>query len=322
MGACCSAPNDGDTTAGSKYDASTPKEKQVLREVEKYPELMTLRAAFDTADVDNTGTLPPDRCVQLVLGAIEGVTIGDIHDEIPENPTPRFQRLAKRLALNDGNNDGNKEESSTGVTQEELLVSLAAYAKSGVNRHSNASQNVKQARPTAQIDVDLFTELAPLLDASASACATLTKGGHGEFDVSKRAVVVIDEEETAPAPAPEPKKTVVPVKKPAPKKSPLPPPVDPAIAAADAASAKEAKERLQRIQLKSKMPSGKYLESIPSLPKGGEKFDNHEFDKEYKLSSPGNSPRGKKEGGKKSAEKKPKQTHTKKPAKKEEFKKY
>ena len=57
----------------------------------------------------------------------------------------------------------------------------------------------------------------------------------------------------------------------------------------EAKAAQMSKERLERVMAKSKMPSAKYLRSIPSLKKKGageDAFDDREFDAEYKLSSP------------------------------------
>ena len=59
----------------------------------------------------------------------------------------------------------------------------------------------------------------------------------------------------------------------------------------EAKAAQMSKERLERVMAKSKMPSAKYLQSIPSLKKKGagedeDAFDDGEFDAEYKLSSP------------------------------------
>ena len=80
-------------------------------------------------------------------------------------------------------------------------------------------------------------------------------------------------------------------------------------------AAKEAKDRLARIMAKSQMPSKKYLESIPSLPKKDPtNFDDREFDKDYALSSP----RGEKRVGEPKANKEPKKNKPK-PKKKPDF---
>jgi len=70
---------------------------------------------------------------------------------------------------------------------------------------------------------------------------------------------------------------------------------------------------------KSQMPSKKYLESIPSLPKKDPtNFDDREFDKDYALSSPQTSPRGEKRVGEPKANKEPKKNKPK-PKKKPDF---
>ena len=84
-------------------------------------------------------------------------------------------------------------------------------------------------------------------------------------------------------------------------------------------AAKEAKDRLARIMAKSQMPSKKYLESIPSLPKKDPtNLDDREFDKDYALSSPQTSPRGEKRVGEPKANKEPKKNKPK-PKKKPDF---
>ena len=138
---------------------------------------------------------------------------------------------------------------------------------------------------------DLFRDLAPLLDAGVSAATSLANQGLSEFDASSSPAFTSaaeKEKETASAaPAPAAK-----------KKAPRPTafvaekrPVAslPALTPDEAKAAQMSKERLERVMAKSKMPSAKYLRSIPSLKKKGageDAFDDREFDAEYKLRSP------------------------------------
>ena len=170
------------------------------------------------------------------------------------------------------------------MTEEDLLIRLARFA-----RTKTRSANEDAGSETDALDEDLFRDLAPLLDAAVSAATSLANQGLSEFDASSSpAFTSAAEKETASAaPAPAAK-----------KKAPRPTafvaekrPVAslPALTPDEAKAAQMSKERLERVMAKSKMPSAKYLRSIPSLKKKGageDAFDDREFDAEYKLSSP------------------------------------
>ena len=280
MGAVCSAciaPKDADPSApgaAGKYEVAnlTPRQKQVLRVIEKFPELLEIRDKFHDAAAGD-GCLNPERGVALVLASL-----GETHEpNALESQPPRFRRLARRLEL-----DG--EPSS--VTDEDLLIRLARFA-----RTKTRSANEDAGSETDALDEDLFRDLAPLLDAAVSAATSLANQGLSEFDASSSPAFTSaaeKEKETASAgPAPAAK-----------KKAPRPTafvaekrPVAslPALTPDEAKAAQMSKERLERVMAKSKMPSAKYLRSIPSLKKKGageDAFDDREFDAEYKLSSP------------------------------------
>ena len=174
MGAVCSAciaPKDADPSqpgAAAKYEVAnlTPREKQVLREIERFPELLELRDAFHDADVTNAGCLIPERGVALVLASI-----GETHEpNALEAHTPRFRRLATRLDLDDHDSTG-----SSTLTQEDLLVRLARFAA--------RSKTPNAGSVTDALDEDMFRDMAPLLDAAASAAERLANEGLSAFDV-------------------------------------------------------------------------------------------------------------------------------------------
>jgi hypothetical protein len=297
MGAVCSAciaPKDADPSgtpgAAAKYEVAnlTPREKQVLREIERFPELLELRDAFHDADVTNAGCLSPERGVALVLASI-----GETHEpNASEAHTPRFRRLAKWLDLD----ELDSTESSSTLTQEDLLVKLARLA-----RLRDAGET-----PVDALDEDLFRDLAPLLDAAASAATSLANKGRGEFDAEAREAETAKDDEKAKNIAPE----IAPTtrrrrRRRKPRSSPrrrssLEKPPEPSVGKPSATntkpgdvsdvsdeSAQMAKDRLERVLAKSKMPSAVYLRSIPSLKNDdSEAFDDREFDAEYKLSSP------------------------------------
>ena len=283
MGAVCSAciaPKDADPSApgaAGKYEVAnlTPRQKQVLRAIEKFPELLEIRDKFHDADTAGAGCLNPERGVALVLASL-----GETHEpNALESRSPRFRRLAEKLEL-----DGE----SSSVTEEDLLIRLARFARTKTSE-------------TDALDENLFRDLAPLLDAAASAATSLANQGLSEFDASSpparereapaaEAPAAEKEKETAvsfaAAPAPAAK-----------KKAPRPTAVVaekrpvaslPALTPDEAKAAQISKERLERVMAKSKMPSAKYLQSIPSLKKkgAGDAFDDREFDADYKLSSP------------------------------------
>ena len=284
MGAVCSAciaPKDADPSApgaAGKYEVAnlTPRQKQVLRAIEKFPELLEIRDKFHDADTAGAGCLNPERGVALVLASL-----GETHEpNALESHSPRFRRLAERLEL-----DGE----SSSVTEEDLLIRLARFA-----RTKTRSANEDAGSETDALDEDLFRDLAPLLDAAVSAATSLANQGLSEFDASSSPAFTSaaeKEKETASAAAPAPA---------AKKKAPRPTafvaekrPVAslPALTPDEAKAAQMSKERLERVMAKSKMPSAKYLQSIPSLKKKGagedeDAFDDGEFDAEYKLSSP------------------------------------
>jgi hypothetical protein len=297
MGAVCSAciaPKDADPSgtpgAAAKYEVAnlTPREKQVLREIERFPELLELRDAFHDADVTNAGCLSPERGVALVLASI-----GETHEpNALEAHTPRFRRLATRLDLDDHDSTG-----SSTLTQEDLLVKLARVA-----RLRDAGET-----PVDALDEDLFRDLAPLLDAAASAATSLANKGLSEFDAeAPEAETAKDDEnafsEKAPslsaddAAAKTETETAVVAETPMRLEKPPEPSVgEPSatntkpgdVSDVSDESAQMAKDRLERVLAKSKMPSAVYLRSIPSLKNDdSEAFDDREFDAEYKLSSP------------------------------------
>ena len=298
MGAVCSAciaPKDADPSgtpgAAAKYEVAnlTPREKQVLREIERFPELLELRDAFHDADVTNAGCLSPERGVALVLASI-----GETHEpNASEAHTPRFRRLAKWLDLD----ELDSTESSSTLTQEDLLVKLARVA-----RLRDAGET-----PVDALDEDLFRDLAPLLDAAASAATSLANKGRGEFDAeAPEAETAKDDEDASSEKAPEKAadddaaKTETESAVVAETPMSLEKPPEPSVGEPSATntkpgdvsdvsdeSAQMAKDRLERVLAKSKMPSAVYLRSIPSLKNDdSEAFDDREFDAEYKLSSP------------------------------------
>ena len=83
MGAVCSAciaPKDADPSApgaAGKYEVAnlTPRQKQVLRVIEKFPELLEIRDKFHDADTAGAGCLNPERGVALVLASL-----GETHE--------------------------------------------------------------------------------------------------------------------------------------------------------------------------------------------------------------------------------------------------
>ena len=283
MGAVCSAciaPKDADPSApgaAGKYEVAnlTPRQKQVLRAIEKFPELLEIRDKFHDADTAGAGCLNPERGVALVLASL-----GETHEpNALESHSPRFRRLAERLEL-----DGE----SSSVTEENLLIRLARFARTKTRSETDA------------LDENLFRDLAPLLDAAASAATSLANQGLSEFDASSPPARE-REAPAAEAPAAEKENLTASAAAPAPaakKKAPRPTaavaekrPVAslPALTPDEAKAAQMSKERLERVMAKSKMPSAKYLQSIPSLKKKGageDAFDENEFDAEYKLSSP------------------------------------
>ena len=255
----------------------TPRQKQVLRAIEKFPELLEIRDSFHDADTAGAGCLNPERSVALVLASL-----GETHEpNALESHSPRFRRLAERLEL-----DGE----SSSVTEEDLLIRLARFARTKTSE-------------TDALDENLFRDLAPLLDAAASAATSLANQGLSEFDASSpparereapaaEAPAAEKEKETAvsfaAAPAPAAKKKAPPVRT-AVVAEKRPVASLPALTPDEAKAAQISKERLERVMAKSKMPSAKYLRSIPSLKKKGageDAFDDCEFDAEYKLSSP------------------------------------
>ena len=172
MGAVCSAciaPKDADPSepgAAGKYEVGhlTPREKQVLCAIENSPPLLELRDAFHDADVAAAGCLIPERGVALVLASL-----GETHEpNALESQHPRFRRLAKWLEL-----DG--EASDRTVTQEDLLVRLARFAA--------RSKTPNAGSVTDALDEDMFRDMAPLLDAAASAAERLANEGLSAFDV-------------------------------------------------------------------------------------------------------------------------------------------
>ena len=264
----------------------TPRQKQVLRAIEKFPELLEIRDSFHDADTAGAGCLNPERSVALVLASL-----GETHEpNALESQPPRFRRLAQRLEL-----DGKPSS----VTEEDLLIRLARFA-----RTKTRSANEDAGSETDALDEDLFRDLAPLLDAAASAATSLANQGLSEFDASSPPARE-REAPAAEAPAAEKEKETAPAAAPAPaakKKKTAPRPTAvvaekrpvaslPALTPDEAKAAQMSKERLERVMAKSKMPSAKYLQSIPSLKKKGagedeDAFDDGEFDAEYKLSSP------------------------------------
>ena len=206
MGAVCSAciaPKDADPSApgaAGKYEVAnlTPRQKQVLRVIEKFPELLEIRDKFHDADAAGAGCLTPERGVALVLASL-----GETHEpNALESQPPRFRRLARRLEL-----DG--EPSS--VTEEDLLIRLARFART--KTRSGADEDA--GSETDALDENLFRDLAPLLDAAASAATSLANQGLSEFDASSpparereapaaEAPAAEKEKETAPAAAPAP----------------------------------------------------------------------------------------------------------------------
>ena len=257
----------------------TPRQKQVLRAIEKFPELLEIRDKFHDADTAGAGCLNPERGVALVLASL-----GETHEpNALESHSPRFRRLAERLEL-----DGE----SSSVTEEDLLIRLARFARTKTSE-------------TDALDENLFRDLAPLLDAAASAATSLANQGLSEFDASSpparereapaaEAPAAEKEKETdvsfAAAPAPAAKKKAPPVRT-AVVAEKRPVASLPALTPDEAKAAQMSKERLERVMAKSKMPSAKYLQSIPSLKKKGagedeDAFDDGKFDAEYKLSSP------------------------------------
>ena len=252
----------------------TPRQKQVLRAIEKFPELLEIRDAFHDADTAGAGCLNPERGVALVLASL-----GETHEpNALESHSPRFRRLAERLEL-----DGE----SSSVTEEDLLIRLARFARTKTSE-------------TDALDENLFRDLAPLLDAAASAATSLANQGLSEFDASSPPARE-REAPAAEAPAAEKENLTASAAAPAPAaKKKAPPPTAavaekrpvaslPALTPDEAKAAQMSKERLERVMAKSKMPSAKYLQSIPSLKKKGageDAFDDCEFDAEYKLSSP------------------------------------
>jgi len=297
MGAVCSAciaPKDADPSApgaAGKYEVAnlTPRQKQVLRAIEKFPELLEIRDKFHDADTAGAGCLNPERGVALVLASL-----GETHEpNALESHSPRFRRLAERLEL-----DGE----SSSVTEEDLLIRLARFART----KTRSGANEDAGSETDALDVNLFRDLAPLLDAAASAATSLANQGLSEFDASSPparereapaaeapAAEKEKEKETAsaaaPAPAAKKKKTAPRLTAVVAEKRPVA--SLPALTPDEAKAAQMSKERLERVMAKSKMPSAKYLQSIPSLKKKGagedeDAFDDGEFDAEYKLSSP------------------------------------
>lgn len=256
----------------------TPRQKQVLRAIEKFPELLEIRDKFHDADTAGAGCLNPERGVALVLASL-----GETHEpNALESHSPRFRRLAERLEL-----DGE----SSSVTEEDLLIRLARFART--KTRSGADE-------TDALDENLFRDLAPLLDAAASAATSLANQGLSEFDASSPPARE-REAPAAEAPAAEKENLTASAAAPAPAaKKKAPPPTAavaekrpvaslPALTPDEAKAAQMSKERLERVMAKSKMPSAKYLRSIPSLKKKGageDAFDDCEFDAEYKLSSP------------------------------------
>ena len=254
----------------------TPRQKQVLRAIEKFPELLEIRDKFHDADTAGAGCLNPERGVALVLASL-----GETHEpNALESRSPRFRRLAEKLEL-----DGE----SSSVTEEDLLIRLARFARTKTSE-------------TDALDENLFRDLAPLLDAAASAATSLANQGLSEFDASSpparereapaaEAPAAEKEKETdvsfAAAPAPAAKKKAPPVRT-AVVAEKRPVASLPALTPDEAKAAQMSKERLERVMAKSKMPSAKYLQSIPSLKKkgAGDAFDDREFDADYKLSSP------------------------------------
>ena len=251
----------------------TPRQKQVLRAIEKFPELLEIRDKFHDAAAGD-GCLNPERGVALVLASL-----GETHEpNALESHSPRFRRLAERLEL-----DGE----SSSVTEEDLLIRLARFART----KTRSGANEDAGSETDALDVNLFRDLAPLLDAAVSAATSLANQGLSEFDASSSPAFTSaaerEKETASAAPAPAAK-----------KKAPRPTafvaekrPVAslPALTPDEAKAAQMSKERLERVMAKSKMPSAKYLQSIPSLKKKGageDAFDDREFDAEYKLSSP------------------------------------
>lgn len=302
MGAVCSAciaPKDADPSqpgAAAKYEVAnlTPREKQVLREIERFPELLELRDAFHDADVTNAGCLSPERGVALVLASL-----GETHEpNALESRPPRFRRLAKRLDLDDGDSTGRT------LTQEDLLLKLARFARL---RLRDAGET-----PVDALDEDLFRDLAPLLDAAVSAATSLANKGLSEFDAeAPEAETAKDDENTkkeAPARADDENAAAkTETKRPTavvaetPSSLEKPPEPEPSVSPSTTRnetkpgdvsrpdeSAQMAKDRLERVLAKSKMPSAVYLRSIPSLKAkdDSDAFDEREFDAEYKLSSP------------------------------------
>ena len=256
----------------------TPRQKQVLRAIEKFPELLEIRDKFHDADTAGAGCLNPERGVALVLASL-----GETHEpNALESHSPRFRRLAERLEL-----DGE----SSSVTEEDLLIRLARFART----KTRSGANEDAGSETDALDVNLFRDLAPLLDAAASAATSLANQGLSEFDASSSPAFTSaaekDKETASAAPAPAAKK-----KKTAPRPTAVvaekrPVASLPALTPDEAKAAQMSKERLERVMAKSKMPSAKYLQSIPSLKKKGagedeDAFDDGEFDAEYKLSSP------------------------------------
>ena len=254
----------------------TPRQKQVLRAIEKFPELLEIRDKFHDADTAGAGCLNPERGVALVLASL-----GETHEpNALESHSPRFRRLAERLEL-----DGE----SSSVTEEDLLIRLARFART----KTRSGANEDAGSETDALDENLFRDLAPLLDAAASAATSLANQGLSEFDASSSPAFTSaaekDKETASAAPAPAAKK-----KKTAPRPTAVvaekrPVASLPALTPDEAKAAQMSKERLERVMAKSKMPSAKYLQSIPSLKKKGageDAFDDREFDAEYKLSSP------------------------------------
>ena len=302
MGAVCSAciaPKDADPSqpgAAAKYEVAnlTPREKQVLREIERFPELLELRDAFHDADVTNAGCLSPERGVALVLASL-----GETHEpNALESRPPRFRRLAKRLDLDDGDSTGRT------LTQEDLLLKLARFARL---RLRDAGET-----PVDALDEDLFRDLAPLLDAAVSAATSLANKGLSEFDAEAPEAETAKDDENAKKKAParaddenaaaktEPKRPTEVVAE-TPSSLEKPPEPEPSVSPSATRnetkpgdvsrpdeSAQMAKDRLERVLAKSKMPSAVYLRSIPSLKEkvDSNAFDEREFDAEYKLSSP------------------------------------
>ena len=281
MGAVCSAciaPKDADPSApgaAGKYEVAnlTPRQKQVLRVIEKFPELLGSRDKFHDADTAGAGCLNPERGVALVLASLGETHEPNALESQPPIPTAGPKAGARRgTVIGDGGRPADPARS--------------------VRADENAKRERRRAgSETDALDEDLFRDMAPLLDAAVSAATSLANQGLSEFDASSSPAFTSaaeKEKETASAgPAPAAK-----------KKAPRPTafvaekrPVAslPALTPDEAKAAQMSKERLERVMAKSKMPSAKYLRSIPSLKKKGageDAFDDREFDAEYKLSSP------------------------------------